>query len=173
MEIRTVRYDHADAVTLTERVQREYVERYGSPDDTPMDPADFVPPAGVFLVGYLDGVPVATGGWRGKDDSPEGHRDGDAEIKRMYVAPEARGRGLARRILAELERDATAAGRSRMVLETGTEQPEAIALYLSSGYAPVRKFGLYRDEPLSRCYGRDLGRRTAGGHTLQARVPAR
>ncbi len=173
MEIRAVRYDHPDAVLLTDRVQQEYVERYGDPDVTPLAPAEFDPPGGVFLIGYLDGVPVATGGWRAMDTSPEGHSDGDAEIKRMYVVPEARGRGLARRILAELEAGATAAGRLRMVLETGTKQPEAIALYVSCGYTPVRKFGLYRDEPLSRCYGRDLTHRTGAGQTLQAQAPAR
>lgn len=173
MEIRPLRYDHPDAVRLTERVQQEYVERYGDPDVTPMDPAEFDPPAGVFLVGYLDGAPVAAGGWRTMDAGPEGHADGDAEVKRMYVAPEARGRGLARRILAELEDGAAAAGRTRMVLETGTMQPEAIALYTSCGYAPVEKFGVYRDDSMSRCFGRDLTGRTVPGETLQARVPAR
>lgn len=177
VEIRTVPYDHPDAVRLSERVQREYVERYGSPDLTSMDPAQFRPPAGRYLIAYLGGEPVATGGWRAMDASPEGHADGDAEIKRMYVAPEARGRGLARRILAALEGDAAAAGRSRMVLETGTEQPEAIALYASCGYAPVTKFGLYRDEPSSRCYGRDLAgpaaHRDGAPTALPVRAPAR
>ncbi|WP_241828073.1 GNAT family N-acetyltransferase [Actinopolymorpha singaporensis] len=81
---------------------------------------------------------------------------GDAEVKRMYVAPEARGRGLARRMLAALERDAAAAGKTRMVLETGLGQPEAITLYLSAGYAPIPSFGLHRDSPGNRCYARSL-----------------
>lgn len=173
MELRPVRYDHRDAVRLTDRVQEEYVQRYGDPDQTPMDAAEFDPPAGVFLIAYLDGRPVATGGWRAMDASPEGHRDGDAEIKRMYVVPEARGRGLARRVLAALEADAVAAGRTRMVLETGIMQPEAIALYTSCGYTPVTKFGLYRDEPLSRCFGVDLRGRTRDGQALQLPAPAR
>jgi GNAT superfamily N-acetyltransferase len=70
--------------------------------------------------------------------------------------PQARGRGLARRILAELEATAAAAGRVRMVLETGTLQPEAIALYSSCGYTPIPKFGLYREDPLSVCLGKPL-----------------
>jgi ribosomal protein S18 acetylase RimI-like enzyme len=74
----------------------------------------------------------------------------------MYVVPEARGRGLARRLLAELEDSARAAGRVRMVLETGTEQPEAIALYLSSGYTPMPGFGVYRDDERSRCFAKRL-----------------
>ncbi|WP_269854794.1 GNAT family N-acetyltransferase [Streptomyces sp. RPT161] len=155
-EIRTVRYDHPDAVALTERVQQEYVLRYGEPDATPMDPAHFDPPNGLFLVCYLDGDPVATGGWRAKDASRDGHEDGDAELKRMFVVPEARGRGLARRVLAELETSAATAGRRRMVLETGELQPEAISLYTSCGYTPVAKFGVYRDAPLSVHLGRPL-----------------
>lgn len=153
VEILTVRLDHPDVVRLDGLVQREYVERYGEPDATPMDPGDFDPPAGRFLVARLDGEAVATGGWRAMDASPEGHRDGDAEIKRMYVLPAARGLGLARRLLAVLQEDAAAAGRVRMVLETGSRQPEAIALYLSCGYARIPSFGHYREDPLSHCYG--------------------
>jgi GNAT superfamily N-acetyltransferase len=156
VEIRHTRYDHPHAVKLTEQLQQEYVERYGSPDLTPMAPDHFEPPQGLFMLGYLDGVPVATGGWRAQDASPEGFSDGDAEVKRMYVVPHTRGRGLARRILAELEARAAAAGRIRMVLETGSLQPEAIALYNSCGYTEVPKFGHYRCEPLSVCFGKAL-----------------
>lgn len=156
VEIRTTPYDHPDALKLTEQVQQEYVERYGDPDLTQMDPAHFARPRGVFLVAYLDDAPVATGGWRAQDTSPEGFQDGDAELKRMYVVPQARGRGLARRILAGLEEDAAGAGRTRMVLETGTLQPEAIALYTSCGYVPIEKFGYYRHHADSVCLGKDL-----------------
>jgi GNAT superfamily N-acetyltransferase len=148
--------DSAPVLALIERVQQEYVVRYGGPDDTVLAPAEFTPPAGLFLLGTADGVPVACGGWRARDGGEPGLRDGDAELKRMYVAPAARGRGLARAVLAELERSAAAAGRTRMVLETGTEQPEAIGLYTSAGYAPIEKFGLYRCAAESRCYGKYL-----------------
>ncbi|MFI1094360.1 GNAT family N-acetyltransferase [Streptomyces sp. NPDC020917] len=158
MEIRRTRYDHPDAVKLNDQVQLEYVVRYGDGDLTEMDAAHFDPPLGLYLLVYdVDGTPVASGGWRAQDASPEGFADGDAEVKRMFVVPEARGRGLARRLLAELEATAAAAGRSRMVLETGTKQPEAIALYQSSGYLPVAKFGYYRDHELSVCMGKPLG----------------
>lgn len=156
VEIRNTGYDHPDAAKLTAQVQREYAKRYGDGDATPMDPAHFDPPRGRFLIGYLDGGPVVTGGWRARETSPEGFSDGDAEMKRMYVVPQARGRGLARRILAELEATAAAEGRIRMVLETGTLQPEAIALYSSCGYTPIPKFGLYREDPLSVCLGKPL-----------------
>src|SRR5947209_14697641 len=75
MDIRHVRYDHPDAVRLTELVQQEYVERYGSPDATPVDPGHFDPPRGLFLVAYSDdGRPLATGGWRARDVSADGFR---------------------------------------------------------------------------------------------------
>ncbi|MFI5571045.1 GNAT family N-acetyltransferase [Streptomyces sp. NPDC051740] len=158
MDIRPVPYDHPDAVKLDAEVQAEYHVRYGDGGDaTPMDPADFRPPNGTYLIAYDESdVPVASGGWRVQDANDEGNRDGDAELKRMYVTEQMRGRGLARRILAALEEDARAAGRTRMVLETGTKQPEAIALYTSSGYEPCEKFGYYRFHEDSRCYAKTL-----------------
>ncbi|MEC3997913.1 GNAT family N-acetyltransferase [Actinacidiphila sp. DG2A-62] len=157
VEIRKTRFDAPDAMKLNDLVQAEYAERYGDGDLTVMDAAHFEPPRGLYLLVYdTDGTPVASGGWRAQDASPEGFLDGDAEIKRMFVMREARGRGLARALLAELEASATAAGRTRMVLETGLKQPEAIALYESSGYTPVPKFGYYRHDELSVCMGKPL-----------------
>ncbi|WP_335938098.1 GNAT family N-acetyltransferase [Streptomyces sp. PTD5-9] len=152
-------FDHPDAVRLNDRVQREYGERYGDGegDLTPLDPSMFEPPRGLYLLAYDEqGRPVATGGWRSQERNDEGYADGDAELKRMYVIPEGRGQGLARRILATLEADARAAGRTRMVLETGDKQPEAIALYTSSGYAPCEKFGYYRTYDSSLCMAKPL-----------------
>ncbi|MEV5972559.1 GNAT family N-acetyltransferase [Streptomyces sp. NPDC051921] len=163
MDIRPSFFDHPDAVKLNDAVQQEYAVRYadddgdGEGDLTPLDPSMFAPPQGLYLIAYDPaGHPVATGGWRSQEANDEGYSDGDAELKRMYVVPEARGLGLARRILAALEADARAAGRTRMVLETGTAQPEAIALYASSGYEPCAKFGYYRDYPNSRCFAKAL-----------------
>jgi GNAT superfamily N-acetyltransferase len=158
MDIRRVSFDHPDAVKLNDQVQAEYHLRYGDGGDaTPLDPADFEPPNGCYLIAYDENdVPVASGGWRVQDTNDEGNLDGDAELKRMYVVEEMRGRGLARRVLAALEEDARAAGRLRMVLETGTKQPEAIALYTSSGYEPCGKFGYYRFYESSRCFGKKL-----------------
>ncbi|MFD4539881.1 GNAT family N-acetyltransferase [Streptomyces bauhiniae] len=159
MIIRRVRFDHPDAVKLNDEVQAEYHVRYGDGGDaTSLDPADFDPPSGAYLIAYdAHDRPVATGGWRSQDLNGEGNQDGDAELKRMFVVAQMRGHGLARRILAELEADARAAGRTRMVLETGTEQPEAIALYTSSGYTPCTKFGYYRHHENSLCYAKPLG----------------
>ncbi|GJF23131.1 MULTISPECIES: GNAT family N-acetyltransferase [Streptomyces] len=158
MNIRRVPFDHPDAVKLNDEVQAEYDLRYGDGGDaTRLDASDFAPPNGLYLVAYDENdVPVASGGWRSQDANGEGNRDGDAELKRMFVIEQVRGRGLARRILAALEEDARTAGRSRMVLETGTKQPEAVALYLSSGYEPCEKFGYYRFHEESLCYAKAL-----------------
>lgn len=158
MNIRAVSFDHPDAVELNAQVQAEYAVRYDDDGDaTPLDPSMFEPPAGLYLIAYDErDHPVATGGWRTQDENEEGYRDGDAELKRMYVRAELRGRGLARRLLAALEEDARAAGRTRMVLETGTKQPEAVALYTSSGYEPCAKFGYYRFHELSLCFAKPL-----------------
>ncbi|MEU6592656.1 GNAT family N-acetyltransferase [Streptomyces sp. NPDC046881] len=158
MIIRRVRFDHPDALKLNDEVQAEYHVRYGDGGDaTVLDAAEFDPPRGVYLIAYdEDDRPVATGGWRSQDRNEEGNEDGDAELKRMFVVEQMRGRGLARRILAALEEDARAAGRVRMVLETGTKQPEAIALYTSSGYEPCTKFGYYRHHEESLCYAKPL-----------------
>jgi len=156
VELRVVDYDHLDAVRLVEEVQEEYVRRYGGPDATPTAPGEFAPPRGLFVVGYVDGVPAVCGGWRAREGDEDSFADGDAEIKRMYVAPGLRNRGLARALLAELERTAAAAGRRRMVLETGYAQPEAINLYASSGYTTIAGFGLYRDHDGNRCYAKLL-----------------
>lgn len=154
--IERVGFGHPDAMRLIAEVQLEYVERYGGPDDTPLDPAMFEPPTGSFFVGYLAGQPVVTGAWRRHDEIPEHPGALTTEIKRMYVASAARGRGLARLMLAHLEATAGAAGHDVLILETGTRQPEAMALYESSGYTPVAGFGYYKDEPLSRCYAKAL-----------------
>jgi GNAT superfamily N-acetyltransferase len=165
MNFQPAAFDHPDAVKLNDAVQLEYAERYrqdgeSEGDVTPLDTSMFVPPRGLYLLTYDDqGRPVATGGWRSQEANGEGYSDGDAEIKRMYVVPEARGLGLARRILTALEDDARAAGRIRMVLETGIRQPEAIALYISAGYEPcAQKFGHYREYDNSRCFAKLLSR---------------
>ncbi|MDQ3151496.1 MAG: GNAT family N-acetyltransferase [Actinomycetota bacterium] len=156
MQLRTVALDHPDALKLIAEVQQEYVRRYGAEDGTPIDPREFAAPRGTFVVGYLDGDAVACGGWRAHDADEPDFADGDAEIKRMYVTPAARGSKLSRVLLAELEHRAAAAGRRRLVLETGTKQPEAIALYTSSGYTETANFGVYHYGPDSRCFSKDL-----------------
>ncbi|HEX4190129.1 MAG TPA: GNAT family N-acetyltransferase [Marmoricola sp.] len=147
---------HPDAARLVAEVQAEYVVRYGTPDESPIPDGYFADPQGAFFVGYLDDEPVATGAWHRRSDVEALGSANAAEIKRMYVVPAVRGTGRARAMLANLEETAAAAGSEVMVLETGTEQPEALALYASAGYQPIPGFGFYRDSPLNRCLARSL-----------------
>lgn len=144
-------YSSPAARLLCEEVQAEYVVRYGSGDMTEMSDADFEPPNGEFLVVFDEaGEPVGCGGWRA-------HGDGDAEMKRVYVRAAARRQGLAKRIVAAVEESAAAAGRKRVILETGPRQPEAVAMYGLLGYTPVDAFGYYSAEDGSIHLGKELG----------------
>jgi GNAT superfamily N-acetyltransferase len=150
-------FDDADTQRLVEEVQAEYVVLYGEPDVSPIEPGVFDPPRGAFFLAWLDDVPVAMGGWRMRRDVLPYGGTLSAEVKRMYVAPAARRRGLARSMLMHLEATAREAGADTMVLETGTEQPGAIRLYLDSGYERIENFGYYSWSPKSRCFGKRLG----------------
>jgi GNAT superfamily N-acetyltransferase len=112
--------------------------------------AMFIEPDGVFLVVRDDdGAAVACGGIARFD----GER---AELKRMYVVPAARGRGLGRRILVELEDAARGLGYTGVVLETGDRQPEALGLYESSGYERIPCYPPYDSRALSLCFEKRL-----------------
>jgi GNAT superfamily N-acetyltransferase len=144
-----VRYDSDDAERLIAELQDEYVERYGGPDATPVDPEEFEPPEGAFFVARRDHDVVGCAGMRR-------HSGTDVEVKRMYIRRPFRGRGWSRTLLTMLEDEARHLGFSRMLMETGVKQPEAMALYESSGYDPIAGFGHYRDAPENRCYAKDL-----------------
>ncbi|WP_245871386.1 GNAT family N-acetyltransferase [Asanoa hainanensis] len=139
-----------ESVALVTELMIDLGARYGSSgDDTPVDPTDFSPPNGDFLVAFLDGEPVGCAGWRV-------HGAEEAELKRMYTAPAGRRRGVAKAVLRAIEDSAREAGRKRLILETGDKQPEAIAFYVANGYERIPDFGYYRDSPGVRSYGRVL-----------------
>lgn len=99
-----------------------------SPDLIPSaDPAEVAPPFGAGVVAYLDGRPVGCGGVKRLDAT-------SAELKRLYLASSARGRGVGRRLLDELESHARALGYEVLRLDTGDRQPEALGLFRSAGY---------------------------------------
>ncbi len=81
---------------------------------------------------------------------------GVAEVKRMYVAPDWRGRGVSGAVLSALEQAAVARGWCTLRLETGPLQAAAMRFYERSGYVPIPPYGLYADEPTSHCYQREL-----------------
>ena len=134
-----VRVHPSDALTapLFAELTAEYGARYGdlsgnAADEFARHPAaEFLPPDGEFLL-LLDGdVPVAGGAFRRHGDPAT------AEVKRMWTAASHRRRGLARRVLAELQERAATRGYTRLYLTTGPRQPEAKALYLAAGWTPL------------------------------------
>ena len=142
--LREVAADDPSALRLVDAMGEELTKRYGEGGLSPAAPEQFRLP-GTFLVAELDGVPVGCAGLRTGDGPPE--------VKRMYVDPAVRGRGVARALLRALVEHARAQGFTSLRLETGTEQPEAQALYESEGWRPIPPFGHYAHDPRTRCYG--------------------
>ena len=148
-------FDSADVQALAAAQQEEMRGLYaGEADIGPTREAHmFEPPDGVFLV-VRDAAGRAVGcGGVCRFDAERG------ELKRMYVAPEARGRGLGRRLLEELEAAARGFGYRGLVLETGDLNREALGLYVSSGFEPIPCYGVYATRELSRCYEKRLATR--------------
>jgi GNAT superfamily N-acetyltransferase len=145
-------FDSPDVQALCAAQQEEMHGIYGEADIGPTrDAPMFVPPQGIFLVlRDDDGLAVACGGIARFDDVR-------GEVKRMYVVPEARGRGLGRRLLAELEEQARRLGYASVVLETGDRQPEALGLYTSSGFERIPCYPPYDTRELSLCFEKSLG----------------
>ena len=115
---------------MEEEIERLYADRQGSIHSVPAPAEQMRPPSGAFLL-VLDGEePVGCGGLK-----PLGAETG--EIKRMYLRPEARGRGIAAGLLAALEGWARELGYSRVRLDTGDRQPAAKHLYESRGYREI------------------------------------
>ncbi|WP_020015722.1 GNAT family N-acetyltransferase [Promicromonospora sukumoe] len=171
LTVETVGWDHVDAVRLRADQQQEIDLRYAQPgrpsttdaDGAPVpDARDQVDPSNVFatLLLRVDGEPAGHAALRdlsGRDDYQGGlHPDGTAEVKRVYVAPGFRGRGLSRTLMTVAEDAARAAGVRHLILESGLMQPESLGLYLRLGYDPVESFGVFSDEPGSRCFGKWL-----------------
>ena len=149
LAIRTSAYDGAEAAALVAALDADLDRRYGAGDPVHAEAGQFQAPTGRFLLASDGSVAVGCAGVRRLDEET-------AELKRMFVAPEARGRGVARALLSACEQAAAEMGYRRLWLETGLAQPEAIALYTSSGYEPVRRFGQYADSPTARYFGREL-----------------
>jgi GNAT superfamily N-acetyltransferase len=143
VEIRSVDPEHPDA----QRCLAEYVAELNRRSTRGFDPSvgatalpqEVRPPAGEFFVVYLQGEAVGCG-------AVKHHVDAPAEIKRMWISPEARGLGLGRRLLGQLEACAQSAGAHIAHLETSAVLTEALALYRSAGWVEVPKFN---DEPFA------------------------
>lgn len=154
VRLRAVPYEDPEAQLLVERVQQEYVQRYGGRDDAVVDPAEFRLPEGLFLIADVGGVAAGCGAWRV-------HAPGAVEIKRMYTDPAWRRLGLAALIVHVLEETAAAAGHRSVVLNSGVRQPEALALYAALGYRPVPGYGIYAESRGAVFLGKELVREGA------------
>lgn len=141
------------ASLLITRLNAELTAQYPDPDHRHFElaPAQVAHDSGVFLVAQHGDVPIGCGALRRLDSTT-------GELKRMYVIPEARGYGVARRILAALEQRAGVLSLRRLVLETGELQIEAIGLYESVGFIRIPCFGEYLASPISICLGKELGK---------------
>src|ERR1700747_1075725 len=136
-------FDSADVQALVTAQQGERAGLYeGEADIGPTrEAAMFLEPDGVFLVVRDGDRPVACGGVCRVDEARP-------ELKRMYVLPEARGQGLGRRVLVELEAEARRLGYDALVLETGDRQEAALGLYLSAGVERIPCYSPYRSPRL-------------------------
>jgi GNAT superfamily N-acetyltransferase len=150
-ELVFVDLDHGDARALIAALDAELAATYPEEGATHfrLDPAEVAHGRGAFLIARDAGRPVGCGALRLLGD-------GVAELKRMYTVPAARGRGVAARLLAELERVAAGLGAREIRLETGARQAAALALYRRAGYRPIPAYGEYVGSPLSVCMGKRL-----------------
>lgn len=141
----------ADAKLLIGALNVELAAQYPEPgaNHFSLDAQEVAASHGAFLIGYMSVDPVACGAVRCIES-------GVAEIKRMYVVPSARGRGISKMILTALEECARQLGVGRLVLETGVRQAEAIGLYLGCGFGHIAHFGEYVGSPLSVCMAKSL-----------------
>ncbi|WP_213813676.1 GNAT family N-acetyltransferase [Glaciihabitans sp. dw_435] len=126
---------------VLEDLEREYDSRYGNLFGEPASveinryPNEaFTAPRGTFLLLLRDNVAIAGGAFMTIDDTT-------VEFKRMWTHADFRGQGLAKLVLAELEAEAARRGYSKVVLSTGPRQPEAVRLYLATGYTPLFEVG--------------------------------
>lgn len=146
--LREVEWDHPDSVALRGAQRAELTERYGTSESEP-GPAPTADDVAYFVVAYRDEEPVGCGGLRPLDDT-------HGEIKRMFVTPAHRGSGVSTTVLSRLESEGRARGWTRLVLETGDAQPDAIRFYEREGYTRIPNFGHYADSPLSVCFEKPL-----------------
>jgi GNAT superfamily N-acetyltransferase len=147
IEIAAEPFESPDAAEMMAELRRELNERYGGD----LEPGE-KPTAGdvtVFVVAREDATALGCGALRSLGEPV-------VEIKRMYVRPDARGRGIGAAILAELEREAVARGFRVVRLETGPLQPEAIHLYARAGYREIPCFGAYAAGVASKCFERRI-----------------
>lgn len=138
-----------EARALMAELDRELSQHYPASSIHGIGHENFHNDGGVFLVAFSGSRPVGCGGLR-RIDGVTG------ELKRLFVVPEMRRRGISRAILAQLESMAREWGLRELFLETGDRQPEAQAVFQSAGYSEIAPFGEYSEDPHSVCFRREL-----------------
>ena len=143
---------HADAIRLlallTEEIRQMYADR-GEDGSGGFEIEDAEQPGSAFIVAYVDDQAIGCGALRRHDPAA-------GEVKRMFVLPEYRGRGIAMTILAAIEQEAVRAGYRVMRLETGDRQPNAVRVYERAGYRRSAPYGVYVNWVGSLCFIKDL-----------------
>jgi GNAT superfamily N-acetyltransferase len=144
-------FDSTDAQRLIAALDAHLASRYSAEQrfGPNLRPQQIAPGLGTFVIARAEGRAVGCGAVRRLDEM-------SAEVKRMYVEPELRGRGIAKLILDHLEAAALVMGIRRLVLETGINQAEAIGLYRRMGFDPVRCWGEYADVLTSVCFEKGI-----------------
>jgi GNAT superfamily N-acetyltransferase len=135
---------------LSAELAQRYPDSYGGDGSGAFKPADALVPGAAFVVAWRGGEAVGCGALRPMPES------GVGEVKRMYVHPSVRRQRIGWQILSALEDLARGFGYHTLVLETGTRNPEALALYELYGYRLTECYGIYVNEPLSRCFEKTL-----------------
>lgn len=156
MQIRRGTLTSADAALLIEALNAELLAMFPEPGAThfSLSSSQVSIGDGAFLIAYLDDVAVGCGAVRRLDAAT-------VELKRMYVSPCERGKGIGRALVNALEREACKLGATKVVLETGTRLAPAIKLYEAMGYSRIQLFGEYRSSPdASLCFGKTLAHST-------------
>jgi len=148
VEIREVSILGEVAQSLIAILDEELFAEYSPEDHHTVDFEPFHREGGIFVVAFDEETPVACGALRPLDEE-------SIEVKRMFVVPSHRGRGVSRAVLAFLEDKARSLGFRRLLLETGDVQHAAIGLYSSAGFERVEPFGEY-DGARSVCFGKTL-----------------
>ena len=149
------------ASTLIATLNAELSALYPEPGAThfSLDENEVAPGSGIFVVARWRGRPVGCGALRSVRDATLVRELGPrvGELKRMYAAREVRGQGVGRAVLERLEAEARSLGLTRLVLETGSRQVEALALYHRAGFTPIPAYGEYAaSSTTSVCMAKDL-----------------
>jgi putative acetyltransferase len=141
--------DNADALELIGELDKELLRRYPASSIHTLDLDKITNESGIFMVGYISEIAVGC-------CSVCGMEPGVGEVKRVFIKPQYRRKGIAERMMEHLEEHAAECGFEFLRVETGKKQPESIAMYQKLGYYDIEKYGEYINDPNSVCMEKRL-----------------